>query len=206
MKVDVAAKFVGFTQQFEGLCTWPYLDVKGLVTIGYGNLIEKDGAPNIPAVLQWQDLHGTPATGAMILHEWQEIKSLQQFRFQGGGEFANYAKLRVTQASIDALVIQQQVSNESILRGFFPDFDCYPADAQLGILSMAWALGAHFPPSWPHFKAAALDSDWLTCATECKISTYGNPGVEKRDLANFALFSAAYSTKTPELVSATKYT
>ena len=74
----------------------------------------------------------------------------------------------------------------------FQHFDKWPADAQLGLLSMAWALGApKIGNGWPNFKAACGKQDFDAAVKSCEINTVGNPGVIPRNTANRRLFKNA---------------
>ena len=44
MRESVRRGFIGFSAPFEGRLHYMYLDVKGLVTTGVGNLIDSVGA------------------------------------------------------------------------------------------------------------------------------------------------------------------
>ncbi|MFF0476587.1 peptidoglycan-binding protein [Streptomyces sp. NPDC004284] len=71
----------------------------------------------------------------------------------------------------------------------FEDLESWPADAQLGLFSMAWALGPAF--KFPKFQTAARQQDWLTTARESKMTETGNAGVIPRNVRNALLFTLA---------------
>jgi len=196
MRPAVAAVFATFTTTFEGRTSWFYLDVKGLVTTGVGNLCD----PIAFAIgLPWQ-IGGYAATEQEIVAAWTLVKSRQDLKEAGGGAFASLTNLRLSDSAIDNLVASKAASNEIILRRYFPNYDDLPADAQLGILSMAWALGPAFSPGWPKFTAALNSGDFSTCAGECVIPSVGNPGLVPRNDANVALFESAASGADPDVV------
>jgi hypothetical protein len=95
--------------------------------------------------------------------------------------------------SIDTLVDNKLLQNESFLKRqtAFKDFDNWPADAQLGLLSMAWALGPGFSSSWPKFSAACQKADFDAAAENCQMSAVGNAGVIPRNRADKQLFKNA---------------
>src|SRR6185503_10062976 len=74
----------------------------------------------------------------------------------------------------------------------FPAWEEWPADAQLGVLSLAWAVGAGFAPKWPKFTAACLASDWAGARENCTLREEKNPGVIPRNQANRRLFANAF--------------
>lgn len=188
MKASVLQAFPEFTERFEGRCPWMYLDIKGLVTTGIGNLID----PEPEALrLSWMNPDGSYATLDQIAKEWSAVKSHQEMRARGGYAFASITSLRLSDVGIADLVDQHLKVDESYLAKRFQGFHDWPADAQMGILSMAWAMGPAF--QFPLFEKAADAGDFMTCATECRISTVGNPGVVPRNAANTTLFkNAAY--------------
>lgn len=96
-------------------------------------------------------------------------------------------KLMLPDPAIDTLVSNKAASNETSLRQQFTDYDSWPADAQLGLLSMAWAQGSNFA-GWPAFRAAAASHDWTTAAAQCHLS---GVNLDPRNAANRALFLTA---------------
>ena len=57
---------------------------------------------------------------------------------------------------------------EGVLKGRAPfaDFDNFPADAQLGLLSMSWGMGSMF--NFPKFQGFVEAGDWNSAAAECR--------------------------------------
>lgn len=192
MRSSVFAAFPGFITRFEGRLPFMYLDTKGLVTTGVGNLLD----PMAPALsLPW--LHkndGQPATRAEVVDDWNRVKGAQALRNLGGGHFAQLTKLYLADDAIDSLVRARLSLNEAVLRsaGGFGGWDTYPAAAQLGILDMAWNMGPAF--KFPKFRAAAAALDWATCADECKID--GAP--PERNACHDRLFRFAAAGGDPD--------
>jgi hypothetical protein len=48
---------------------------------------------------------------------------------------------------------------------YLGDFDTFPADAQLCIVSLTWASGTSF--DFPNFSAACRNADWFEAAKQC---------------------------------------
>jgi hypothetical protein len=82
-----------------------------------------------------------------------------------------------------------QTENFLKSRTEFAEFDDWPADAQLGLLSMAWALGPAF--RFLNFQAACQARDFRTAAVESHMNDTNNPGLRPRNKANFQLFESA---------------
>jgi GH24 family phage-related lysozyme (muramidase) len=163
-----------------------YLDVKGLVTVGIGNLIDPSVvAQALPFV---HNDSKAPALPQEILTGWNTVKQRQDLRFRSFHVFAQLCSLRLPDTAIDALVTTQLEKNVRLLGNTFPGWETWPADAQLGIASMAWAMGAGFPAHWPRFTTACRALDFEAASRECRMKEQGNPGLIARNNANQRLF------------------
>ena len=93
-----------------------------------------------------------------------------------------WTSLHIDSAEIDRIVAVKLEQNESFLTGRaeFADFGNWPADAQLGLLSMAWALGPAF--RFPKFQAFAANRDWEGAADECTFGPHVGTINERNDL------------------------
>jgi len=200
MRQSVFLAFPEFTTRFEGRVNHMYLDVKGLVTIGLGCLIDpEDLARTLPFVGKSTGKRVDPA---VISCEWRNVKSDVSLARLGHTAAAHVTTLRIEDSAVDELARQRLKSTEDYLKKTLRDFEDWPADAQLATLSMAWAMGAGFTKSFPSWTKAALKHDWATCAKQCLMRTAGNPGLVPRNKANVALFLAASTTDTPDEITA----
>lgn len=200
MKPEVRAHFPEFSVKFEGRVPTMYADVLGLITCGVGNLIDP---VSVAMHLPFRHANGSLAAPSEIAAEWQRLKAMDLGRYHWRVQAARAGlQLHLSDDDIDTLVREKLDDNEQILTRFFPDFEEWPAEAQLATLSMAWAMGAGFPSTWPRFTAAARAHDWAACAENCKIREVApngtpNPGVIPRNKANAALFRAAANPPVP---------
>mgnify|MGYP006266444431 CR=1 FL=1 len=200
MRASVLQAFPGFTAGFEGRLPFMYTDNKGLVTTGVGNLIDPIAAA---LVLPWKRSDGNDASQDEISAEWHKVKDAYP-AVQSTAD-RSLATLHLEPADIDRLVASKAKSNEDVIRGQLPGYDSWPADAQLAILSMAWAQGPSFH-SWPHLLVAlgASTPDFLAAAGnpgnassdtgargQAWLNDVGNPGLRPRNLANKVLFQNA---------------
>ena len=191
MRQSVRQIFPSFSVRFEGRVSWMYLDIKGLVTIGIGNLIDSE---NVTAQLPFfQKGSGAPASKEAIVAEWRLLKTRQDLAAKGHRACEAITNLRLTDAAIDDLVLQRLELNETILKRTFAEWDSWPADAQLAVLSMAWAMGAGFPASWPKFTAACKARDFIAARGESQMNDVGNAGLKPRNAANALLLANAAS-------------
>jgi hypothetical protein len=198
MFTSVQNAFRAFSEKFEGSIPYMYLDVKGLVTTGIGNLVDPAGLAlalpfrfkNKPGIAT----PGAPAMASQIAAEWQRLKSDPSLGEKGARACGPLTDLELSDDAISSLVLSRLTSNETLLKEqpWFQDFEAWPADAQLGLLSMAWAMGPAEPGRFPKFRAACRSLDFSTAAAECKISVAGIGGsLIARNEANFTLFSNA---------------
>ena len=193
----VQSGFPTFSTKFEGRVPFMYLDVLGLVTVGVGNLVDPVLAAqalpfrfkNRPGIAA----PGSTATADQIAAEWQALKNDPSLKTRGYKACEPITQLELSDDAIDSLIIDRLTKNESFLKRqrWFQDFDTWPADAQLGLLSMAWAMGPAGPGTFPSFRVACQRLDFNTAAAQCKMNEAGNPGVVPRNQANFTLFSNA---------------
>jgi hypothetical protein len=193
----VQSGFPAFSAKFEGRIAFMYLDVLGLVTVGVGNLVDPVlAAQALPFRFKNQPGIATPgaaATSDQIAAEWQTLKNDPSLKTRGYKACEAITQLELSDDAIDSLISDRLTKNESFLKrqAWFQDFDTWPADAQLGLLSMAWAMGPAGPGNFPSFRAACQRLDFNTAAAQCKMNEAGNPGVVPRNQANFTLFSNA---------------
>ena len=180
MRPSARATWLSFITKDEGNIPYMYLDTKGLVTVGIGNLIDPVSlALGLPFVFRAKNRHrmspGRQATKSDIQTEWNYIKSHPQrkiFEMRGHTKVEPYASLELSTADRLALFRRTTLSYENTLRNYFKDYGDWPADAQLGLLAMAWGLGPYFPKTWPRFKAACQKQDFDGAVKACRVSSW----------------------------------
>ena len=200
MRPSVASVLPTFQARFEGTCTFPYLDVKGLVTCGIGDLIDPVSEAT---VLDWTRPDGTNASIDEIEAAWTVVKGRRDLMLHGGGAYEALTTIRLTPSSIQALVMRRAAEYEVYLRERFPSWDMtMPANAQLACFGVVWAVGAvGFTRGFPRCCAAVEAGDWGTAAVECQMDTAGNLGIVPRNLAVRALFAACLDAGDPDVVT-----
>lgn len=197
MYPSVQAQFRTFNEPLEGSIPYMYLDVKGLVTVAVGNLIDPvELATGLPFRLKRT---GAPAPQDQIAAEWRKLKNDPSLAKKGHFACAPITDLELNDGAIGTLVAQRLTRNESSLKRqpSFKDFDTWPADAQLALLSMAWAMGPGAFAGFPHFSAACRKRDFKTAAAVSKLNEAGNPGLIPRNRADFLLLSNAAAVMAP---------
>ena len=145
MRPEVREQFPEFTVRFEGRVATMYADRAELITIGLGCLI--DPLP-LALGLPFRDSAGRVATRAEIQAEWLRLKAMTLGRWHWRVQATRAGlKLRLDEATIDNLARTRLDAAEAYLRKTLPEWDEWPAEAQLATLSMAWAAGAGFTRS-----------------------------------------------------------
>jgi hypothetical protein len=192
MKAAVVGNFRRYTRPLEGDVPWMYLDVRGLVTVGNGNLIDPlPEAKKLP--FRWRDSL-RPATASEIEDEWRAMKSNPALAKAGHVAAGRVARLELADKEIGRMVLDRLAANERALIGAarITGWTGWPADAQMGLMSMAWAVGVgRILSGFPRFLAAAREFDFDGCAKECEIDTAGNPGIVPRNEAQRLCFRHA---------------
>ncbi len=191
MRQSVRDAFVSFTEKFEGSVNVMYVDILGLVTCGVGNLIDPIGtALDLPFLRA----DGSMASRAEIGSEWRLMKLTPGLSHLGWTAAAKIAKLHLSPEGISQLVAGKLAANEHYLvemKNEFPDFSTFPADAQLAVLSMAWAMGPAFPPRFPKFTAAMHRRDFAAAALLSHMEDSHNAGLRPRNAADIVLLDNA---------------
>jgi hypothetical protein len=180
VRPSVRDAFVSFTAPLEGVVPHFYADVKGLVTIAIGNLVDPLAyALTLPMV---DKVTGRVASRDDIARDWQRVKRDDTLAKLGHRAAAHVTSLKLTPDGISKVVLGKLDEVDRQLARRFPSYEAQPADGQLLVLSMSWAMGAGF--RFPAFEAAFLRGDYRTCADECVISITGTAGIKARNVAN----------------------
>lgn len=204
MHQSVFDAFVRFSAPLEGLTHNPYLDVKGLLTVGLGCLIDP---PETAAGLPWVFADGSPVPAAEVLAQLRALKAqqgLKNYRFDSPAVL-NATTIRLTDAGVLDVASKRMLANEVYLRKAFQEWDSWPADAQMFASSLAWAVGAGWPAIFincarllksdpPQFLLAATGSPTAhpdDASAPSDISTRGNMGIVPRNAQNRLLLSNA---------------
>jgi hypothetical protein len=197
----VAAAVPGFHERFEGFTRYPYCDVKNFLTIGVGCLIDpvNDEVLSLP----WEDEFGNPVGPDIVSTQLGKLKTAGLAGRLAGYQ-SQFSTIRLSYAGVNTLVEKRVAIHDEFLARRFLWYAGACADAQLGVLSMAWPMGPGF--QFPKFEETAAAGQWAVytqglssgkrvltggAAVECRISTVGNPGVAPRNSANQVLFENA---------------
>ncbi len=180
---SVRNRIVSFNTAFEGFVEWMYLDQKSKVTVGIGRLIDNpDQAVQLGGFVHKTD--GSPATEQEIRNEWQMVKNSKT---PGKWyELKERTNLRLPRSVIERQALQYAEGIVANLKRQGYDWDNYPADGQLGLLSIGWiGLG-----SYPKCLGYVKKGNWFYAAGEATF-----PTSKKREEAQQKLFRNAGRVK-----------
>jgi GH24 family phage-related lysozyme (muramidase) len=189
MHQSILAKWHEFSEPLEGRVHHLYADIKQLLTAGVGNLADP---VSLALQMPWRLPDGSLASKEEVTRQWWQVKAqaarLSKLHYKYA---APLSTIRLTDEDIDAFVAKRLATTERALRKYFPDWDEFPADAQLGCLSMAWAVGDGFPTIFKNFTRFANQHDWTAAVACCRIKEAGNPGIVPRNRRNELCFENA---------------
>ncbi len=197
MQPAVRAAWWRLNVPIEGAIPHMYLDTDGLVTCGMGRML---ATADEACAIVWQNADGAPASSCDVAAAWQTVKAAQGFRKLGARAFEGMTSVVLPDEGLaDALAKLDKNAVE--LTRWFPDFEAWPADAQLGALSLAWACGPDFAPRWPALTAALRHEDYATAATQCFFEHPIGTQVARQEMQRRAFLNAAASTDVSVLLT-----
>jgi hypothetical protein len=191
VRTSAVVAYPSWIAQFEGDCRDPYLDVRGLVTVGVGFLCPL----SVALLCSWTTPAGALATPAEIHAGYDVLTSLPPGR--GGGWYRGRAGLTLTPFSFAALYAQRISGFETALRSpahVGPAWDGLAAVGQIARMRTAWAEGGAAP--WPKLDAAIRAGAWEVAARECWPADAGpdpeDPATAHRTTSQPAEYVASY--------------
>lgn len=197
IKQDVLDHWRQINTNFEGCVDYMYPDIKGLVTTGMGNLIDP-----LPLALElpWHRRDGSSCMMEEVEAEWRVMHGNDHLAKAGAKAAFAQSTLCLSDEALTGLIGKRLFDDAEILQknAAFSDFADWPADAQCGLLSMAWAMGPGFGPAWPHFSTACSARNWGLAAEQCVMDATHNPGLVPRNQFNQACFRAAQHPSDPD--------
>jgi GH24 family phage-related lysozyme (muramidase) len=172
------------TTVFETAVPWMYLDTRGLVTAGIGQML-----PNVVSAQALAFLlpDGTAATPDAISADFQRVQAIAPAQ-----DFHSYRCATspiLAAATMTAMLTTVITANDVILRGRLTDYDGFPTPAKLALLDMIYNLGeAKLFREYPLLLAAVDAHHWLTASQQC----YRNgPALARNDWTRDQFLAAA---------------
>jgi GH24 family phage-related lysozyme (muramidase) len=207
-RASVVDSFIPWSGPFEGpLLPYPYTDVDGWVTTGTGNMIDA-GAPGQRKGVNCGKGTSTPCgqatptakarsmpwAGGSIDADWAAIKAA--WPHTQSTACAGITHARLPQAYLVQLATDQMKANERDILRLVPNFAQIPADGQLALHSMCWAMGTGALATYKTLLSAVNSGDFATAAAQ---SHMHGDGIDMRNLANKLLFTNAAAIKAAGL-------
>jgi hypothetical protein len=187
IRQNVEHIFPQYSSELEGVFTSPYCDVRRLVSAGVGFLCDPIERC---IVLDWW-IGDRRATISEITNDWHALKDRalrmtdEQMQHWTAQMQAPLTSIRLKQEAIERLTIQKLHANyDYIEKHLIPSIGSAPADAQLGAMSLAWAVGAGFDMTNPprtEFVKAFEAGDWQSAKAHARLRETGNRGVTDRN-------------------------
>lgn len=191
MRAAVRTAWAAYNKGLEGRLNFPYADVLNLITTGMGNKIDPvEDALKLPWCLipSWRR-----ATNDEVLKAWHAVKNDPLSAKLGWTHALKIPEnnIRLHEEHIDALIQNTLDAHDALLIKKFPLFEEWPADAQLAVHSMVWALGfGGLVSKFPKCCKALGSLDFEAAARECKMQPESGSLV-KRNTLNKQLFENA---------------
>lgn len=152
-----------YLKEFEGVVEWMYLDTRGLVTVGVGEMLSDAASAQS---LAFADSSGQPATQDAIQNDYNRVRALEAA--QGAGFYRVPTSLVLPPPAIDTLLRSRVTEFDGQLSSRFPAYAGFPDPAKLGLLDMIYNLGGpKLFGTFHHFMNCIDNQDWPGAAANC---------------------------------------
>lgn len=170
----------------EGCIDHMYLDTRGNVTIGIGQLVPS--ADDAKSLKLYMRDSGEPADDQQIVDEYNTVMAQQAGL--AAQRYKQFTKLELRHGDIEAMLDHHIDEFAGDLDREISGFEQFPDAAQEALMDMAFNLGVSgLVHKFPKLINAASHQDWDTCAAECERRGIG----DDRNRATRALFDSAKS-------------
>ena len=150
-------------ETFEGIVPWMYLDTRGYVTVGVGEMLANAARAQS---LAFVDGNGQPSAPDAILSDYNRVSGLAPARVPGF--YRTGTSPILPHAAIDTLLLQHLTYFDGQLADQFQSYAAFPDPAKLGLLDMIYNLGVTgLFQGYPHFCGFVQNQDWTNAAAQC---------------------------------------
>lgn len=173
------SEYLDDLRRWEGTYRWLYLDKKGLVTTGIGNLVrDLQAAQRLPWFIS-----GRAASADEIRDDYQAVRACTIGLTADAFETKTRCRMTV-RAAVE--LAERRLEHEFLpgLRLYTRGFEQLPQQARRALVDRAYCLGLTGLREFEHLQAAVETHDWATAARECHI----DGGRESRNAWAAALF------------------
>jgi hypothetical protein len=181
-------EFWSFTEPLEGGfaadCMFMVQDLQvatgmGITFTGKNN---RDAGLRMAKALKWVNKQsGAPCDPSDIERDYDLVLTKEELGRRGPGFLAEWKALtncRITRDGLKQGVRTRVIGNINYVKTlrtgnkYLGDFDTFPADAQLCVISLTWANGNAF--GYPTFCKACREADWFGAAKQCGFASKEN--------------------------------
>lgn len=148
---------------FEGIVPWMYLDTRGFVTVGVGEMLANAArAQSLGSV----DANSQPVALAMILADYDRVSALPRAKLPAFYRAPGSPVL--PHPEIDSLLREHLTFFDEQLSRRFTAYPNFPDPAKLGLLDMIFNLGVTgLFKGFPTFMGSVQKQDWENAAAQC---------------------------------------
>jgi GH24 family phage-related lysozyme (muramidase) len=148
---------------FEGSVAWMYLDSRGFVTVGVGEMLPNVGSAQ---ALGFVDGSGAAATAAEIGADFFRVASLEPNLRPAAYRSPSSPQLP---PEVIASVLRGHLAEfDGELAARFANYAAFPEPAKLGLLDMIYNLGeSKLFSGFPTFIRYVGEADWANAALQC---------------------------------------
>lgn len=191
MRNVVRDNWLAFTEPMEGGIACCYADIRGKVTVAYGNLVD---TPGEVAALPLTHPDGTPATNAEKVALWQMLHNDPGAAKGGWWYAAKLSPLRLSREAMGGLALARLEANDRVLASRLKSWADEPACAQMAMHSLAWACGPY--AQFPKLFSAVDAGDYSSASVHIHMNEWTpeglhNKGLIPRNIANKTLMRNA---------------
>lgn len=148
---------------FETPVPWMYLDTRGNVTAGIGQMIPTLAAAH---ALPFLDSDGNSATQDAISTDFFRVRGMRPGL--AASHYVTATSPRLSGPDMLHLLKSALAYLDKQLPGLYPDYADFPDAAKLPLLDMIYNLGeTKLRDEYIHFNAAVLAREWTIAAVEC---------------------------------------
>ena len=149
---------------FEGIVPWMYLDTRGYITVGVGEMLAT--APRAQS-LAFVDTNNQAVNPDVILSDYTRVLTLPPARL--AAFYRSSSSPTLPHAQIDSLLMEHLIFFDKQLSQQFPTYSSFPDPAKLGLLDMIYNLGAiGLFRGFPTFMGYVQNRDWPNAALQCQ--------------------------------------
>jgi len=171
-------------ERWEGKIAHMYLDTRGYVTVGIGNMLANAAtAKKLAFVVRETGLAATPA---QIEADFVAVNKLAAGK--PAASYKTHTQLDLPEASINELLKVRIDVFRADLAGSFKGYATYPVAAKRALLDMIYDLGKGGLLNFKKLKAAAESGKWKEAATYCHRQ---GPSKERNDWTRELFLEAA---------------